>query len=56
MQIIIITTLVIAVIGAARRGIDPSNCESGSCAGCGNTLCQLRRSEPKPEEQKEAQA
>ena len=43
-------------IGAARRGIDPSNCESGSCAGCGNTLCQLRRSEPKPEEQKEAQA
>ena len=34
-------------VGAAKRGIDPSNCEGGACASCGNALCQLRRTEAK---------
>ncbi len=37
-------------VGAAKRGIDPSNCMSGSCASCGNALCQLRRVEEKEAE------
>ena len=34
-------------IGAAKRGIDPSNCGGTGCAACGNALCQLRQTEPK---------
>ena len=31
-------------IGAAKRGIDPSNPDcGGSCAACGNTMCKGKR-------------